>query len=52
MRLLLLVLLALSLSGCDWTWEDACEAACDEEHNQCYVDPETNEVIACRYENE
>lgn len=53
MRLLLLALL-FSLAGCDWEWsrEDECDRECGEDYSECVIDPETRDVIACRYVRE
>lgn len=51
MKWILLALL-LVVGGCDWTWEDECESECGSDYNECSIDPETGDVIACRYVNE
>jgi len=50
--ILLLLILIYSLTGCEWTWEDECEQKCGSEYNECSIDPDTGDVIACRYVRE
>lgn len=47
------ILLVLFLSlGCEWTWEDECKRECGDEYNECSIDSDTGDVIACRYVRE
>ena len=52
MKLVLVLILSVLIAGCEWTWEDECERECGDEYNECSIDPETGDVIACRYSGE